>query len=404
MTSEENPKVRVILYTGKGGVGKTTVAAATALRCAQLGHRTILLSADPAHSLADSLEVPLGSEPKLVYPNFWAQEVDVYYSMEKHWGILQRYLRALLTWRGLDEMVAAEMSAFPGMEEVASLFWVEQYIRSGNYDVIIIDCAPTGETLRLLSFPEMARWWMEKFFPLQRWSAQLLGPIVRPFWDMPLPDQEIFDAVEELFHKLDRIHRLLTHGEVATVRLVLNLEKIVIKETQRSYTYLSLYGYATDAVICNRLIPSEVEDAYFDLWKEIQGRYQGLVEECFSPLPILYAPLLDREVVGMAMLELMGQHLFGGSDPASILFRGQTYAIKRENDYYLLTILLPFVEKGDISLLYSGEDLVVQVGNCRRNIVLPLALAGLSAEGARFEGGVLKIKFSEGRKAARSSA
>ena len=391
--------MRIILYTGKGGVGKTTVAAATALCCAARGYKTVVLSADPAHSLADSLDVPLGAEPREVLPHLWAQEVDVYYSMEKHWGTLQRYLRAVLTWQGLDDMVAAEMSTFPGMEEVASLFWVEQYSRSGDFEVIVIDCAPTGETLRLLSFPEIIRWWMEKIFPMQRWSARVLRPMVRPFWDIPLPDQETFDAVEDLFHKLDRIHRLLTDTDRTTVRLVLNLEKMVIKETQRSYTYLNLYGYAVDAVICNRLIPGQVSDAYFDFWKETQEKYSRLVEESFSPLPILCAPLLEQEVVGKEMLELIGRHLFGSEDPARILFRGQTYNLRREDNHYLLTIPLPFVEKGDISLLYSGEDLVVQVGNCRRNIILPLVLSGLSAEEAKLEGGVLTVKFSEAQRA-----
>ncbi|MGQ9632603.1 MAG: ArsA family ATPase [bacterium] len=394
MTVGGGARVRIILYTGKGGVGKTSVAAATALRCAELGHRTIVLSTDSAHSLSDSFDTPLAPEPRQIVHNLWGQEIDVYYSMGKYWGTVRQYLMALMNWRGLDKLSAEEVSVPPGMEEVVGLLWIDQHHRSGDYDLIIVDCAPTGETLRLLSLPDVGRWWFERFFPIGRGATRLLGPIARPFLNyIPLPDDETFDAVEELFRKIDEIHRLLTDQNLSSVRLVLNPERMVVKEAQRTYTYLNLFGYLTDAVICNRIIPEGVRDEYFDAWKQIQGEYLKLIEGAFSPLPILSVPLLHREVVGLEMLRSMGESLFGERDPAEILFRGQAHTIEERDGEFLLKMRIPFVERGDISILQSGGELTVQVGSYRRNLVLPRALWGLPAEGAKFEGDRLTITF-----------
>jgi len=388
--------MRIILYTGKGGVGKTSVAAATALRCAERGYRTIAVSTDAAHSLADSFDTGLGSEPVQIAPNLWGHEIDVLHEVESSWKTVQEWIAALLSWRGMNEVVASEMAVLPGMEELASLLNITEYHDSGNYDIVVVDCAPTGETLRLLSFPEVLRWWMEKLFPLERKVATLIRPVVKPILNIPYPDNKVFDSVEDLYRKIDRMHRLLVDRDTSSVRLVLNPEKMVIREAQRTFTYLNLYGYFVDLIICNRIIPDEVGDRYFDSWKESQSRYMQTIDEGFAPLPILNAPLFDREMVGIPMLKLMGEAVFGDDDPAKLFFKGSAQELKKEDGRYVLTLPLPFLDKGDISLVRSGNELIVQAGKHKRNIFLPHILTGLSHTKAKFEDNELRIEFEKG--------
>lgn len=386
--------MRIILYTGKGGVGKTSVAAATAIRAAELGYRTIVLSTDAAHSLADSFDVAISPEPKRIASGLWAQEVDVYHELESHWGTVQAYAASVLSWRGVEEMVAEEMTAFPGMEELASLLEIVSHHDSGKYDLVIVDCAPTGETLRLLAVPDVARWWLEKIFPLERKAAQILRPVIQPLTGIPMPDDKVFDSIKELLLQLDRMHKLLSDPEISSVRLVLNPEKMVIKEAQRTFTYLNLYDYPVDAVISNRLIPRTVQDAYFDSWKESQDRYGHVVEDCFAPLPILKVPLFDREVVGRHMLKLMGEALFGDEDPTRFFFKGKTHSIEKTGDGYVLSLPLPLVTRKEIDLARAGDELIIRVGHQRRNLLLPRAMVGLEVLGARFQGETLQIRFA----------
>ncbi len=385
--------MRIILYTGKGGVGKTSTAAATALRCAERGQRTIVLSTDIAHSLADSFDVPLSPEPVQVAPNLWAQESDVYYNVAKYYGVIQDWMHALFTWRGLDDVMAEELAVVPGMDELASLFWIAEHHDSGAYDTIIVDCAPTGETLRLLAVPESARWWLDKIFPIQRRIAQVTGPMVRRMTGMPMPDERVFNAGEELFRRLDRMHTLLADPTVSTVRLVVNAEKMVIKEAQRTYTYLNLYGYVVDLVICNRLLPKEASGGYFTTWREQQARHWKLIEEGFSPLPILRAPYFEQEVVGMEMLRRLGAALYGDDDPARVYYEGRTYHVRKRDDGYTLDLALPFVEKGAVSARRLGDELLLEVGTYRRTLVLPRILADLAIQAATMREGVLTISF-----------
>ncbi len=385
--------MRVLLYTGKGGVGKTTIAAATAVRSAELGYRTIVLSTDAAHSLADAFDIPPSGEPQAIAPNLWGQETEMSQTLKTYWSDVQDWMAALMAWRGMEEIVADEMAVLPGMEELANLLYIVNYYYSGDYDVIIIDCAPTGETLRLLSFPEHLRWWMEKLFPIGRTATSMVRPFVRPFFGIPLPGDKVFQSAERLFEELVRMRALLTDPEKASMRIVVNPEKMVIKEAQRTFTYLNLYGYATDLIICNRLIPAEVADRYFDSWKESQTRHCQVIEECFAPLPILSVPLLEHEVVGMSMLKVMAQALYGDRDPAQLFFHGQSQDIGSEDGYYVLTLSLPFVTKSDVSLVRNGDELIVQVGNYRRNVILPRTLAGLPVKEATFEDGRLRIRF-----------
>lgn len=387
--------VRIILYTGKGGVGKTSVAAATALRCAELGYRTVVLSTDAAHSLSDSFDTALGPEPVEVNPGLFGQEIDILYQMEKHWGKVREYMASLLAWRGMDDLIAEEASVLPGMEELASLLQIVHMHDDHDYDVIIVDCAPTGATLRLLSFPEVARWYLEKIFPVERAAMKVSRPLLRAMVDLPLPDDDVFDAVADLIMQLHRMHRLLSDAQKSSIRLVLNLEKMVIKEAQRAFTYLNLYGYPTDLIISNRVIPDHVKDGPFASWKDIQEKYGRMVEEGFSPLPILKVPFFDQEVIGLDMLRRMAESIYGQGDPTQVYFIGQTQTVEKCGGGYLLSLPLPFVDKGDLDLTRSGDELIVHIGNQKRNMILPRALVSMEVQAAKLKDGVLKITFAE---------
>ncbi len=386
--------MRIILYTGKGGVGKTSTAAATALRCARLGHRTAVMSTDPAHSLSDSLEAELGPEPVQVEPNLWGQEVDIYYSVNQHWEALRRYLAAAFTWRGVSGMLAEEVAVIPGMEEAGSLLWIDQHNREGKYDVLVVDCAPTAETLRLLSLPDVGRWWFQRLFPAGLKAKLALAPIARPFvGDMPMPDRETVEFAAAVFDQLEAVHQLLADPAISSMRLVMNPEKMVIKEAQRTYTYLNLYGYVTDAVICNRVMPPGAATGYFAGWASTQARYLQMIEEAFAPLPILPAPFFEQEMVGAAMLERLAGELFGEDDPARLYFHGQAYHIEQDAGGYALVVPLGFGHRQDVNLLRIGDELTLQVGAYRRSFILPHVLAGRPHSGAKFEDHTLRIQF-----------
>ncbi|MCC6167547.1 MAG: ArsA family ATPase [Caldilineaceae bacterium] len=396
--------MRILLYTGKGGVGKTSTSAATALRCASLGYRTAVLSTDPAHSLGDSFDRRIGNELVELAPNLWGQEIDLLNQMDKYWGRVQGYLNALFAWQGMDGLVAEESSVLPGMEELASLMQITYLADSGNYDVIIIDAAPTGSTLQLLSFPDMARWYIEKVFPFQRKTIQLARPVVKRFSDMPIPDEDVFDSIEELVAYLERMSVLLSDPRVSSMRVVLNPEKMVVKEAQRAYTYLNLYGYPVDAVVCNRVFPQQLSDSYFDLWKSAQTENLQLVRDAFHPLPIFEVPFFAQEVTGMTMLQQMADTLYGpagkamrGSegDPTRHFYIGKPQEIFRQDGAYILSIPLPLVEREQVHLHRSVfDELIVRIGNWKRNIALPLGLARLEIAGAKYVEDRLNISFA----------
>jgi arsenite-transporting ATPase len=369
------------------------VAAATALRCAELGHRTVVISTDAAHSLADSFDRPLGPEPTPIVPDLWGQEIDILHQMEKYWGTVKNYLASVLAWRGMDELIAEETSVLPGMEELASLLQIVYLQDSGDYDVVIVDCAPTGETLRLLAFPEAARWYLQRIFPLERKAAQVARPLVRAVIDMPFPDDEVFESLKQLLESLDRMKALLSDPQQSSVRLVLNPEKMVIKEAQRTFTYLNLYGYSTDLIISNRLIPGQVTDQYFEAWKDTQEKYGRMIEEAFSPLPILRVPLFDQEIVGLDMLRRMADAVYNSDDPIKVYFVGNPQRVEKRNGTYILNLRLPFVTKDEIQLTRSNDELIVHIGNWKRNLILPHVLIDLEIDQARFEGNALVLTF-----------
>ena len=384
---------RILLYTGKGGVGKTSVAAATALICAERGYRTMVLSTDIAHSLGDAFGRELGAEPVEVAPNLWGQESDVFFNVARYWGRIQEYAASVLRWRGLDEVLAEEMTVLPGMDEVGSLLWIAEHHDSGDYDVIVVDAAPTGETLRLLSLPEAVKWWMEKVEPIGRRISRLTGPMIHRLIGVPMPSEEVFDAGEELFRKLEHMRLLLADPTKTSVRVVLTLEQVVIKEAQRSFTYFHLYDYQTDLVVVNRVLPSTVGE-YFRGWYEKQREYAPLVERTFAPIPVLDAPFFDREVVGVEMLRELGAALYGDRDPIEFFYRGRPYSVTRDNGAFILSVELPFTSREQISLSRHADELLIDLGTWRRTLVLPRALIDAAAEGAKFEDDVLKIRFA----------
>ena len=386
--------MRIILFTGKGGVGKTSVAAATALRSAELGHRTLVLSTDTAHSLSDSFDTPLGNEPQLIAPNLWGQETALAQTMQHYWKTIQDYVSALLAWRGMDEIAAEEVAIIPGMEELANLLYILYYQDSGKYDAIIVDCAPTGETLRLLSFPEMLKWWMMKMFHVGRKLVSVVHPLVRAIGNIPVPDDKVLNSMEELYAEINSMHAVLTDASKTSIRLVVNPEKMVIKEAQRTFTYLNLFGYNTDLIICNRLIPQKVKASYFQSWKQSQKKYHQMISEGFSPLPILDIPLMEQEIIGIPMLKAMGEALYDKADPTAIFFQEKVQDIRKENKHYILTLSLPFTANNKISLVQNADELTIQVADFRRNIILPHILRGATVNEAKIEEGKLRVKFN----------
>ncbi len=388
--------MRVIVHTGKGGVGKTSISAATALRCAELGLKTIVISTDTAHSLGDSLEKKLGPEPSEIYPNLWAQEVDARYSMDKYWGKVQKYMVALFSKRGIDDIVAEEVTILPGLEEGAHLLWINHYFEKNEYDVLIVDAAPTAETLRLLSLPDVTRWWFERILTITQGVSRVIRPITKLMRrEDAIPEEDAWEQVRKLFDTLDNVRDLLANPEISSMRLVVNPEKMVIKETQRTYTYLNLYGYATDAILVNRLLPDDVTDPYFQEWKDRQKRNLEFVGEAFGMLPMLTAPMFGDEVGGLDALRRLADALYGDRNPAERLFDGVTHKIESigEDGEYILRVPLGFADKEEVDLYRSRDEITLRVGPYRRNIVLPYTLHDLEIADAKFADSALNIRF-----------
>jgi arsenite-transporting ATPase len=384
---------RTILYTGKGGVGKTSVAAATARRCAAAGLRTVVLSTDPAHSLSDVLQQPLGAEPVAIGDLLWGQEISAQDEMERNWAGVQDWLGDLLITRGVDRISAEELTVPPGMDELFSLLTIKRHHESGEFDAVIVDCAPTGETLRLLSFPDVARWWLDKVFPQQGRILDAARPFARAVLDVSLPGPEVFDDVQRLVGNLIAMNEILRDNEHVSVRLVMTPDRMVVDEARRTFTYLNLYGYLTDAVVVNRVFGAEVGE-YFGAWRERQQEQLVSVRDAFAPVPVLQAPYFDEEVVGDAMLDRLGAELFGGGDEAHALHhRSVSERLVLHADGATLRLQLPFAEKGDISLKRLGSELIVRVDGHKRTMLLPPALDDLEPTGATLKDGALTISF-----------
>ncbi|MEW6493690.1 MAG: TRC40/GET3/ArsA family transport-energizing ATPase [Cyanobacteriota bacterium] len=390
--------MRVILMTGKGGVGKTSVAAATGLRCAELGYRTLVLSTDPAHSLADSFDLELSHEPRLVRPNLWGAELDALMELEGNWGAVKRYITQVLQARGLEGVQAEELAILPGMDEIFGLVRMKRHYDENEYDILIIDSAPTGTALRLLSLPEVSGWYMRRFYkPLQSMSVALrplVEPFFRPIAGFSLPDKEVMDAPYEFYEQIEALEKVLTDNTQTSVRLVTNPEKMVIKESLRAHAYLSLYNVATDLVVANRIIPEQVTDPFFKRWKENQQQYRQEIHENFHPLPVKEVPLYSEEMCGLEALERLKETLYGSEDPTQVYYKENTIKVVQEQNQYSLELYLPGVPKDQVQLTKTGDELNVRIGNHRRNLVLPQALAALQPSGAKMEEDYLKIRFA----------
>ena len=389
---------RILLFTGKGGVGKTTCAAATALACARRGQRTLVMSTDPAHSLADALDTPLGPEPQAIAENLWAQEVDMYYSMRKYWSNMRELVRTVLKWQGADAVAAEELAALPGMGEGSALLWLEKFYSEGEYDVIVLDAAPTGETLTLLTLPQVTQWWLQKAFPLQKTAIKTLGFAVRKTTGVPL--DKGYDELDWLFGKLGEIQEVLQNPEITSSRLVMNPERMVIQEAKRAYTYLQLYGYGVDAAIVNRVIPEDEAGGVMARYVEAQAGYLEEIGEAFAPLPVFRVPHLGREVFGLELLREIGDGLYGEADPSAVFHSEPAYRIEPEGEAYRVEVHVPHAEEGAVEAEQYGDALVVQIANQRRSITLPAFLAYYRLGEASVADGWLRARFDPEAQAA----
>ena len=387
--------MRAILYTGKGGVGKTTISAATAVASAEHGYRTLVMSIDAAHSLGDSFEKKIGYEPTPLRKNLHALEIDVHHELERNWSVISGYIKRFLKSQGYDEVVAEELVVMPGMEELFSLLKLLEFERSGEYDVAIIDCAPTGSTLQFLGFSDVLDWYMTRFFNLERRFIKAVKPIAERIIKAPLPTDEVYTSVEGIYGRIMAIKELLTDPEKSSVRIVTNPEKMVVSESRRAYVALSLFGFPVDAVIANRLLPPEAATGYFASWKDIQAENMKRIDQFFSPMPILSCRLFDNEMVGEQKLLTLSKEIFGDSDPVKARVIDRPFLIETEDNTVLMKLKLPTVTKEDIDLWTKEDELIISVNGHKRNLLMPRALRGHKLSRAKFEGGMFIIRFEK---------
>jgi arsenite-transporting ATPase len=394
--------MRILLFSGKGGVGKTSLSAATGTRLAELGYRTLVMSVDPAHSLADAFDMESGlfdrrtAEPFCIAERLWIHEVNIQTEIKKNWHQIWSYISSLLHTSGLSEVEAEEMAIFPGMEELSALLYVNQWQKEGRYDVIVLDCAPTGESLRFVAMPTTMKWYMEHVFPVQRGLLKAVRPIANRVAPFELPPDSYFAAVKDLFDKIEGIDQALEDPRITSVRLVTNAEKMVVRETQRAFVYFSLHGLTVDQVLVNRVLPADVEDPFFREWRLNQEKSLKEIESYFAPVPMRCVPLFQHEVLGLERIKALAREMFPGrGDPAKVTRTERPYSFSKRNGRYEVRLHAPFAEKGEVGLFKKGEELVIEVGTVRRHVGLPASMVGLSPVRARLEGGTLVVELQE---------
>ena len=387
--------MRVLLFTGKGGVGKTTSAAATALRLADSGLRVVVTSADPAHSLADSFDIALGSTPVEVAPRCLAQQIDARERFEESWAEIRTWLLQVFDWAGVEAVEAEELAVIPGLDELFALTEIESLCASGDHDVVVVDCAPTAETIRLLSLPDVLGWYMDRMFPASRRLNRMVGPMLSRFTQLPMADDTVFSAGQRFYDRLDAVHRILADPTVTSARLVVNPERMVVAEARRTYTQLSLFGYQVDAVIVNRVLPDVITDPWFDQWRATQTEHLATIEDNFAPVPVLRAQLASSEVVGVPALRVLAQDLWGECDPAAHLVTGRPVRVERDGDRFVLTVELPFADRDQVDVARTGDELLITLGPHRRSLALPESLRRRDVTSAALRDGALRVGFDE---------
>jgi len=395
--------VRILLFSGKGGVGKTSIAAATGLQLSRLGYRTLVMSVDPAHSLADSFDLQSSlfqettNDPFQIDPNLDIQEVNIQKEIKRHWNEISAYVTSVLRTTGISDVEAEELAILPGMEELSAMMYVNQYRREQRYQAIVLDCAPTAESMRFVSMPTTLEWYMKHIFPFQRGLLKAVRPVANRISPVELPTDSYFANIQQLFSRLDGIAELLEEPRTTSVRLVTNPEKMVLRETQRAFVYFSLHGLTVDGVIVNRVLPGEITDSWFDQWRASQAKILDEIEEYFSPVPLKRVPLFTHEVLGRERLLELSDVLYGPQeDPAAVTRTEAPYTFEKINAHYEVRLRLPFAMKGEVGLFKKGDELVVEIGNLRRHIGLPTSMAALTPMRARLEHKMLTVELKEG--------
>jgi arsenite-transporting ATPase len=388
---------RILLFTGKGGVGKTTASAATALRCADAGLRTLVLSTDPAHSLGDAFDVALGPLVAPVAPGLWGQQLDAQDRMEDAWAEIQRYLLEVFRWAGVEGLEAEELSVIPGLDEIFALSDIKQHATTGDWDVVVVDCAPTAETIRLLSLPDVLGRYMQRVLPMGRRVNKVVSPLMSRVTNLPMAGDDVFAATERFYDRLAGVRELLTDGRRTSVRLVVNPERMVIAEARRTHTYLSLFGYHVDAVIANRLLPDDVTDPWFARWRAAHAEHLVAIDTGFAPVPVLRVPLQPTEQVGLDALRSFADALYADEDPTARFGTREPMRVRRSGAGMTLEIELPFTDHDDLELGRAGDELLIRVGPYRRAVVLPDALRRRVVTRAKLGHGRLSVVFADPR-------
>jgi arsenite-transporting ATPase len=394
--------MRILLFSGKGGVGKTSLAAATGLQLSRLGHRTLVMSVDPAHSLADAFDLESGlfhgktGDPYTIDSHLAIHEVNIQKEIKRHWREISSYVISVLRTTGISDVEAEELAILPGMEELSAMMYVNQFRREKRYDVIVLDCAPTAESMRFVSMPTTLEWYMKHIFPFQRGILKAVRPLANRVSPMELPTDSYFANIQDLFGKLEGIGELLEDPMVTSVRLVTNPERMVLRETQRAFVYFSLHGLTVDGVIVNRVLPNEVTDAFFQEWRASQGKILEEIEAYFAPVKVKRVPLFTHEVLGRERLEDLSRSLYGeNEDPAAVSRTEAPYTFTKHDGHYEVRLQLPFAAKGEVGLFKKSDELVVEIGTLRRHIGLPVSMAGLSPSRAKLENNVLTVEMKE---------